>query len=181
MEDGRLSGKEEALYFQAFVMGGDEENPTMYAKSNVVKVNMDKLKVLQEELDSDEITKNIRRGVLGSLFEEMISNPDAIDDDGYKQCPICKGKGKIEDDSDNHASQRESGKPRTITITTCKECHGTGRVKASEADLEFKDSMGGLMDKMGVSGGDIYDIFFGSENNTKSTKKKNSNNTKKRK
>lgn len=181
MEDGKLSGKEEALYFQAFVMGGDEEAPTMYAKSNVKKVNMDKLKVLQEELDADEITKNIRRGIIGSLFEEMITNPDAIDDDGYKQCPNCKGKGKIEDDSYNHASQRESGKPRTITVTTCEECHGAGRVKASDADLEFKNSMGGMMDKVGVSGGDIYDIFFGSENNTQSKKKKNSNSTKKRK
>ncbi len=43
--------------------------------------------------------------------------------------------------------------------------------------------MGGMMDKMGVSGDDIYDIFFGSENNTQSKKKKssNSNSTKKRK
>lgn len=184
--DNRLNGKEEVLYVQAFVMY-DEYNPKLLAKSDVVIINPKKLKSLQGEVDTEEVTENMKRKMIGGILGDMVRNPSAIDENGYKICSACHGSGTISDDSYNHAEERESGKPRTITTTTCEYCGGAGKVKATEADYELNRAMEGALDAGGVTNDALYDFFTngttgkGKAKNTttnqksKTNKKKNSN------
>lgn len=165
--DDRLKGKAQTISLQAFVLYDDGNDPHVLAKSRQLTVNPQQLTMLQQKIDQEEMTSGIKRDILGGLLKGAITNPSAVDEDGYKPCPICKGKGELSDDSYNHAEERESGKQRVITITRCKECDGTGRVKASDGDLQMKRSAEGLLDKLGVDGGDLFDIFFGSEGSKK--------------
>ena len=183
--DDRLNGNEKFLYAQAFVVY-DEYNPKLLAKSDVVSINPKVLKSLEGEVDTEAATEDMKRNLIGGILGDIVRNPSAIDENGYKICTACHGNGTIEDDSYNHADERESGKPRTITKTTCEYCGGTGKVKASEADHELNRAMGRGLDASGVTNDVLYDFFTnGSTNkgkkktttnqNGKTNKKKNSN------
>lgn len=182
--DDRLNGNEKLLYVQAFVLY-DEYNPKLSAKSDVVSINPKALKSLQGEVDTEAATEDMKRNLIGGILGDIVRNPSAIDENGYKICTACHGNGTIKDDSYNHADERESDKPRTITITTCEYCGGAGKVKATEADYELNRAMGKGLDASGVTNDVLYDFFTnGSTNKGKKntttdqnskTKKKNSN------
>ena len=176
--DDRLSGQEKLLYAQAFVLF-DENNPKLLAKSNVVNINPRSLKSMQGEMDTEEATENMKRKLIGGVLGDMVRNPSAIDENGYKICSACHGNGTIRDDSYNHAEERESGRPRTITTTTCEYCGGAGKVKATEADYEMNRAMEGALDSSGVSNDALYDFFTkGSTDQGKTKKSKTTQNDK---
>lgn len=162
--DDRLNGDEKVLYAQAFVLY-DEYNPKLLAKSEVVSINPKALKSLQGEVDTEAATEDMKRNLIGGILGDIVRNPSAIDENGYKVCSACHGSGTISDDSYNHAEERESGKQRTITTTTCEYCGGAGKVKASEADYELNKAMGKGLDASGVTNDVLYDFFTNGSTN----------------
>ena len=147
----------------------DEVNPKLLARSGIIDINPKKLKSLQEKVDYEQQEEDMKRHLIGGILGEIASNPMSIDENGYKICSSCHGSGTISDDSWNHAEERESGKQRVITTTTCEACDGAGKVKATEADYEMNRAFKGAHDAGGIDNDAMYDIFMNNKSsNSKS-------------
>lgn len=116
LDPERVSGQEKVFYVQAFVMY-DEFNPRLLAKSEVLKVDAERLTVLETRMPQEEL-QNYRDVVRSAISLGADAGIDAMQGrsaNGQIRCSVCEGTGRVEVGTgvDKH-------------LDKCSNCKGTG-------------------------------------------------------
>lgn len=111
----RVNGQEKMFYVQAFVMY-DESNPRLIAKSEVIKVDAEKLTVLETRLPQEEMQqyRNIISGAFNMGKRVMVDALEGRAANGQIRCNMCDGNGRVI----KGGAEKFVGK--------CDKCNGTG-------------------------------------------------------
>ena len=116
LDPDRVSGQEKVFYMQSFVMY-DEYNPRLLAKGEVLKVDAEKLTVIETRMPQQEL-QNYQNIISGAFSLGASVGADAMQGraaNGQIRCDICGGTGRVERGTGDDKYEDK-----------CSHCKGTG-------------------------------------------------------